>query len=169
MLRGIVLQAAVHVPWAIRSSKCVRATAAACQLLPLGCQPSVARVTAPTVGLYTTLSGWQGYNRSNWAYAATLLAAGGCLTGLAWGIQPAEARQVASGAGAPKGQDTSSSKAAHQQQPVYTPEEVAKHRTPESRVWVTFKDGVYDITDFIAQHPGGAQKIMLAGESQRMP
>jgi len=45
---------------------------------------------------------------------------------------------------------------------VYTPEEVAKHRTPDSRVWVTYKDGVYDITDFIAQHPGGAQKIMLA-------
>lgn len=27
---------------------------------------------------------------------------------------------------------------------------------------MTYKDGVYDITDFIAQHPGGAAKIMLA-------
>ncbi len=27
---------------------------------------------------------------------------------------------------------------------------------------VTFKDGVYDVTDFIAAHPGGASKIMLA-------
>lgn len=45
---------------------------------------------------------------------------------------------------------------------MYTKEEVAKHKTPESRIWVTYKDGVYDITDFVALHPGGAQKIMLA-------
>jgi sulfite oxidase len=44
----------------------------------------------------------------------------------------------------------------------YTPEEVAKHRTPKDRIWVTYKDSVYDITDFVAQHPGGAEKIMLA-------
>lgn len=46
--------------------------------------------------------------------------------------------------------------------PEYTRGEVAKHRTPENRVWVTKGDGVYDITDFIALHPGGAQRIMLA-------
>jgi sulfite oxidase len=27
---------------------------------------------------------------------------------------------------------------------------------------VTGQDGVYDITDFIASHPGGAAKIMMA-------
>lgn len=35
--------------------------------------------------------------------------------------------------------------------PEYTADEVAQHRTPKDRVWVTYKDGVYDITDFIAQ------------------
>ena len=44
--------------------------------------------------------------------------------------------------------------------PVYTREEVAKHTTPETRIWVTFRDGVYDITEFVQAHPGGAQRIM---------
>lgn len=35
--------------------------------------------------------------------------------------------------------------------PEYTADEVAKHKTPIDRVWVTYKDGVYDITDFVAQ------------------
>lgn len=37
--------------------------------------------------------------------------------------------------------------------PVYTAAEVAKHRTAagvSARVWVTYGDGVYDITDFVA-------------------
>mmetsp|Transcript_19730 Transcript_19730/g.50088 ORF Transcript_19730/g.50088 Transcript_19730/m.50088 type:complete len:564 (+) Transcript_19730:209-1900(+) len=46
--------------------------------------------------------------------------------------------------------------------PVYTREEVSKHTTPETRIWVTYKDGVYDITEFVEMHPGGANKIMLA-------
>ncbi len=41
-------------------------------------------------------------------------------------------------------------------------DEVARHKSVTDRIWVTYKDGVYDITDFIAQHPGGAAKIMLA-------
>ncbi|KAK9836142.1 hypothetical protein WJX81_004420 [Elliptochloris bilobata] len=40
-------------------------------------------------------------------------------------------------------------------------EEVAKHRTRDS-VWVTYKDGVYDVTEFAAAHPGGAARLMLA-------
>lgn len=38
----------------------------------------------------------------------------------------------------------------------YTKEEVAKHRTPAERVWVTYKGEVFDITEFVANHPGGA-------------
>lgn len=38
--------------------------------------------------------------------------------------------------------------------PEYTADEVAQHKTPKDRVWVTYKDGVYDITDFIAQVGG---------------
>lgn len=37
-----------------------------------------------------------------------------------------------------------------------------KHKTKESRIWVTFQDGVYDVTDFVKNHPGGVDKIMLA-------
>ena len=46
--------------------------------------------------------------------------------------------------------------------PSYTKADVAKHATPEARIWVTYKDGVYDITEFVEAHPGGASKIMLA-------
>ncbi|EFN57284.1 hypothetical protein CHLNCDRAFT_30609 [Chlorella variabilis] len=41
-------------------------------------------------------------------------------------------------------------------------EEVAKHRTKETGIWVTYKDGVYDVTKFVEQHPGGAARLMLA-------
>src|SRR4051794_36503551 len=37
--------------------------------------------------------------------------------------------------------------------PEYTRSEVAKHSTKENRIWVTYKNGVYDITDFIEMHP----------------
>ncbi|EFJ47861.1 hypothetical protein VOLCADRAFT_81306 [Volvox carteri f. nagariensis] len=46
--------------------------------------------------------------------------------------------------------------------PIYTREEVAKHKTPRDRIWVTYKEGVYDITEFVEMHPGGLSKIMLA-------
>lgn len=46
----------------------------------------------------------------------------------------------------------------------YTREEVAKHNSLDhgGRVWVTFKDGIYDVTNFIPLHPGGKKTIMLA-------
>ena len=31
-----------------------------------------------------------------------------------------------------------------------------------TKVWVTYEDGVYDITQFIKVHPGGAEKLMMA-------
>lgn len=40
--------------------------------------------------------------------------------------------------------------------PTFTRADVAKHRTPEDRIWVTFEDGVYDVTDFVRSHPGGS-------------
>lgn len=46
--------------------------------------------------------------------------------------------------------------------PVIKMAEVAQHKTADTRIWVTYKDGVYDITEFIEQHPGGAERIMLA-------
>lgn len=45
--------------------------------------------------------------------------------------------------------------------PSYSLEEVLKHSSVKDRIWVTYDQGVYDITDYICQHPGG-DKIMLA-------
>ena len=49
--------------------------------------------------------------------------------------------------------------------PTFTREEISKHKNLETRVWVTYKDGVYDVTDFLPQHPGGSEKLMLAAGS----
>lgn len=43
--------------------------------------------------------------------------------------------------------------------PVFTAEEVAKHNAQETGIWVVFRHGVYDITRFVAQHPGGSSKV----------
>lgn len=46
---------------------------------------------------------------------------------------------------------------------VYTSEEVAKHNDKNKRIWVSFEQGVYDVTDFVGQHPGGDKILMAAG------
>lgn len=47
--------------------------------------------------------------------------------------------------------------------PVYTAKDVAQHKDKESRIWVTYLDGVYDITDFVSTHPGGDKILLAAG------
>ncbi|GMR31175.1 hypothetical protein PMAYCL1PPCAC_01370, partial [Pristionchus mayeri] len=47
--------------------------------------------------------------------------------------------------------------------PVYKREEVKKHGKGADRLWVTYKMGVYDITDFAGDHPGGDKILMAAG------
>jgi sulfite oxidase len=49
--------------------------------------------------------------------------------------------------------------------PVYRRNEVSGHADKSSRIWVSFKNGVYDITDFIEKHPGGTKIMMAAGGS----
>jgi sulfite oxidase len=44
--------------------------------------------------------------------------------------------------------------------PSYKFSEISKHKNKNESVWVTFQEGVYDVTDFVAKHPGG-DKIML--------
>ncbi|XP_065350940.1 sulfite oxidase isoform X2 [Cloeon dipterum] len=46
--------------------------------------------------------------------------------------------------------------------PFYSLDEVRAHDDNEKRIWVTYKQGVYDITDFIPKHPGGGEKILMA-------
>ncbi len=45
---------------------------------------------------------------------------------------------------------------------IYTRNEVSKHNNMKDGIWVTYNNSVYDITDFIEQHPGGSDKILLA-------
>lgn len=47
--------------------------------------------------------------------------------------------------------------------PIFTQEDVTSHRTLEDGVWVTYKGGVYDITEFVAMHPGGDKILLAAG------
>jgi sulfite oxidase len=53
--------------------------------------------------------------------------------------------------------------------PSYTTDDVLAHATKSKRIWVTYKAGVYDVTDFIAMHPGGEKRIMLAAGSKVDP
>ena len=45
----------------------------------------------------------------------------------------------------------------------YTAEEVAKHNHKSKRIWVSYRSGVYDITDFVYKHPGGDKILMASG------
>lgn len=47
--------------------------------------------------------------------------------------------------------------------PVFSQEEVSKHRSLSDGVWVTYRGGVYDITEFVAMHPGGEKILLAAG------
>eukprot|EP00794_Sanderia_malayensis_P017520 gene17520-19270_t len=44
----------------------------------------------------------------------------------------------------------------------FSKEEISKHKTKATGIWVTYQHNVYDITDFVDGHPGGPSKIMLA-------
>mmetsp|Transcript_247 Transcript_247/g.431 ORF Transcript_247/g.431 Transcript_247/m.431 type:complete len:638 (+) Transcript_247:134-2047(+) len=48
--------------------------------------------------------------------------------------------------------------------PTYTMAQVSKNdgKGTDNRVWMTYGGCVYDVTDFIANHPGGSEKISLA-------
>lgn len=47
----------------------------------------------------------------------------------------------------------------------YSMSEVNEHDSADRRIWVTYRNGVYDITDFIPKHPGAKNVMMAAGGS----
>lgn len=53
--------------------------------------------------------------------------------------------------------------------PVFTLDEVMQHTSSETRIWVTYGQGVYDITEFVSQHPGGPEKISMAAGTSVEP
>lgn len=50
--------------------------------------------------------------------------------------------------------------------PTYTKEEVALHHQPDD-CWITAGNRVYDVTAFVATHPGGAQAILNRAGGRR--
>jgi sulfite oxidase len=49
--------------------------------------------------------------------------------------------------------------------PIYKLDEIKKHGKESDRQWVIYKDGVYDVTDFVESHPGGDKILLAAGGS----
>ncbi|CAH1399408.1 unnamed protein product [Nezara viridula] len=49
--------------------------------------------------------------------------------------------------------------------PTYNISEVSKHSSKEVGIWVIYKEGVYDISEFVDKHPGGDKIMMAAGGS----
>ncbi|XP_019867605.2 sulfite oxidase, mitochondrial isoform X2 [Aethina tumida] len=49
--------------------------------------------------------------------------------------------------------------------PTYTAKEVSQHTDNKIGIWVTYKEGVYDVTNFVNEHPGGDQIMIAAGSS----
>eukprot|EP00892_Ulva_mutabilis_P010675 jgi/Ulvmu1/7980/UM004_0213.1 len=47
--------------------------------------------------------------------------------------------------------------------PVIHRKEIEKHKTESTGIWVTYKDGVYDVTEFVSAHPGGNKILLAAG------
>lgn len=39
----------------------------------------------------------------------------------------------------------------------FTPADVASHNTAESGLYIIIDNGVYDVTNFVDEHPGGAK------------
>ena len=48
---------------------------------------------------------------------------------------------------------------------IYRLEDVANHKNFESGIWVYYEDGVYDITKYISNHPGGNRILLAAGKN----
>jgi sulfite oxidase len=46
--------------------------------------------------------------------------------------------------------------------PDFTKADIEGHDSLEKGMWVSFRDGVYNITDFVAAHPGGEARIVQA-------
>jgi sulfite oxidase len=139
--------------------------------LPAGSSLQPARARLHQLPAATAGAAGRGTSSSRtWTLWASLLSAGALGASFLYTPAAADARQASlkQAKRAAAEEDASKTKDAQQQpaskqEKVFTADEVAAHKSLDTRVWVTYKDGVYDITDFIQNHPGGAQKIMLAG------
>lgn len=49
--------------------------------------------------------------------------------------------------------------------PTFKRSDVEQHNSLERKVWVTYGIGVYDVTDFVENHPGGDKILLAAGSA----
>ena len=47
----------------------------------------------------------------------------------------------------------------------YQRSEVAVHTSEDKGIWVTYQNGVYDVTEFVKIHPGGERILLAAGKA----
>ncbi|CAE7834535.1 shop [Symbiodinium sp. CCMP2592] len=53
--------------------------------------------------------------------------------------------------------------AGNKSEPVYCRKDVQQHDGRNGSVWVTYRDGVYDVTEYLEKHPGGKLILQAAG------
>ena len=53
--------------------------------------------------------------------------------------------------------------AGHNKEPVFRRTDVQQHDGRHGSIWVTYRDGVYDITQYVTRHPGGKLILQAAG------
>jgi sulfite oxidase len=46
--------------------------------------------------------------------------------------------------------------------PYFTREEIAMHKLPKDGIWMSYRDGVYDVTEFSKKHVWGGDAFMDA-------
>ena len=133
---------------------------------PASCLPSCRYLAAAASSSGAQQQQWWSPNdagRRFWPGAAAAAAAFGaaCFAAQPWGTVAHASAAEAQPTAAPGGARRSDGSA----WPVYRRADVAKHTSAApggGGVWVTYRDGVYDVTDFLANHPGGAEKLLLA-------
>lgn len=83
--------------------------------------------------------------------------AGDCLKGLPeFTREEVQRRRGGGGAGKKKSSSSSSSSSTS------TPDSTAAAADDDQRLFVTYRCGVYDVTEFLSQHPGGVKRLLLA-------
>lgn len=106
----------------------------------------------------------QNRHTSDWRYGSSQAAAGLAVAGIAAGVAGALCEA--------KPEEESETPApltpgeVDPSLPTYTLEQVQDHTgAKKTGVWVVYKHGVYEITKFIASHPGGTKILLAAGKS----
>jgi len=97
---------------------------------------------------------------TNWGAVFLILGVGGVIANELWKKRAlaAEVKKEHKGSDA-----TNSELDRNVQLKEFSREEVSKHKTKETGIWVTFGNEVYDITKFVDEHPGGDKIMMAAG------